>query len=89
MPENLHKYCLLRSKQKAALEWDRMQAEKGNYTDGHWKIQIKDSRLQACFEEFCFWESMLWHWGDANWTDNATATLAPPVAIISGSLPSL
>ncbi|KAL1820200.1 putative UDP-glucuronate:xylan alpha-glucuronosyltransferase 3 [Daucus carota subsp. sativus] len=89
MPENLHKYCLLRSKQKAALEWDRMQAEKGNYTDGHWKIQIKDSRLQACFEEFCFWESMLWHWGETNWTDNATATLAPPVPIISGLLPSL
>lgn len=78
MPENLHKYCLLRSKQKAALEWDRREAEKGNYTDGHWKIKIQDSRLQTCFEDFCFWESMLWHWGEANWTDNATAAPAAP-----------
>uniref|UniRef100_A0A5B7B6K6 Hexosyltransferase n=1 Tax=Davidia involucrata TaxID=16924 RepID=A0A5B7B6K6_DAVIN len=88
MPENLQKFCLLRSKQKAALEWDRRQAEKGNYTDGHWKIKIEDSRLQTCFEDFCFWESMLWHWGETNWTDNATATPAPP-AITTASLSSL
>ncbi|XP_016433461.2 putative UDP-glucuronate:xylan alpha-glucuronosyltransferase 3 [Nicotiana tabacum] len=80
MPENLHKYCLLRSKQKAALEWDRREAEKANYSDGHWKIKIKDSRLQTCFEDFCFWESMLWHWGETNWTDNATASPTPPTA---------
>ncbi|KAL8166165.1 hypothetical protein V2J09_007664 [Rumex salicifolius] len=79
MPENLHKYCYLRSKQKAALEWDRRQAEKGNYTNGHWKRKIRDPRLKICFEKFCFWESMLWHWGDKNWTDNATAIPAPPV----------
>ncbi|XP_051126520.1 putative UDP-glucuronate:xylan alpha-glucuronosyltransferase 3 [Andrographis paniculata] len=78
MPENLHKYCLLRSKQKAALEWDRRQAEKGNYSDGHWKIKIQDPRLTTCFEDFCFWESMLWHWGEKNWTDNAT--VVPPSA---------
>ncbi|TYH79758.1 hypothetical protein ES332_D03G084500v1 [Gossypium tomentosum] len=78
MPGNLQKYCLLRSKQKAQLEWDRRQAEKGNYTDGHWKIKIKDKRLKKCFEEFCFWESMLWHWGEKNWTDNATSTLSLP-----------
>ncbi|KAJ8762934.1 hypothetical protein K2173_023063 [Erythroxylum novogranatense] len=88
MPENLHKYCLLRSKQKAALEWDRRQAEKANYTDGHWKIKIKDKRLETCFEEFCFWESMLWHWGEKNWTDNSTAT-SPPSIITTQSLPSL
>ncbi|XP_030465288.1 putative UDP-glucuronate:xylan alpha-glucuronosyltransferase 3 isoform X3 [Syzygium oleosum] len=88
MPENLQKFCLLRSKQKAALEWDRRQAEKGNYTDGHWKIKIKDKRLKTCFEEFCFWESMLWHWGEKNWTDNATVTPSP-LAISSSSLPSL
>ncbi|KAF8026500.1 hypothetical protein BT93_F3091 [Corymbia citriodora subsp. variegata] len=88
MPENLQKFCLLRSKQKAALEWDRRQAEKGNYTDGHWKIKIKDERLETCFEQFCFWESMLWHWGEKNWTDNATVTPSPP-AIIKSSLPSL
>ncbi|KAJ7959244.1 Hexosyltransferase [Quillaja saponaria] len=78
MPENLQKFCLLRSKQKAALEWDRRQAEKGNYTDGHWKIEIKDQRLKTCFEDFCYWESMLWHWGETNWTDNATVSNAPP-----------
>lgn len=88
MPENLQKFCLLRSKQKAALEWDRRQAEKGNYTDGHWKIKIKDPRLQTCFEDFCFWESMLWHWGETNWTDNGTATLPPPTTT-TASLPSL
>ncbi|KAI3503259.1 hypothetical protein L1887_31698 [Cichorium endivia] len=27
-------------------------------------INITDTRLETCFEEFCFWESMLWHWGD-------------------------
>ncbi|KAJ4700888.1 Hexosyltransferase [Melia azedarach] len=88
MPEGLQKFCLLRSKQKAALEWDRRQAEKANYTDGHWKIKIKDKRLKTCFEDFCFWESMLWHWGEKNWTDNSTATPAPP-AITTASLPSL
>ncbi|XP_010062155.2 putative UDP-glucuronate:xylan alpha-glucuronosyltransferase 3 isoform X2 [Eucalyptus grandis] len=88
MPENLHKFCLLRSKQKAGLEWDRRQAEKGNYTDGHWKIKIKDERLKTCFEKFCFWESMLWHWGEKNWTDNATVTPSLP-AISTSSLPSL
>ncbi|KAL0290149.1 UNVERIFIED_CONTAM: putative UDP-glucuronate:xylan alpha-glucuronosyltransferase 3 [Sesamum calycinum] len=88
MPENLQKYCLLRSKQKAALEWDRRQAEKGNYSDGHWKIKIQDPRLTTCFEEFCFWESMLWHWGETNWTDNGTSTQQPP-AIETVSLSSL
>ncbi|KAH9605653.1 hypothetical protein KSS87_013575 [Heliosperma pusillum] len=85
MPENLQKYCLLRSKQKAALEWGRREAEKGNYSDGHWKIKVKDQRLETCFEKFCFWESMLWHWGDKNWTDNATA-LTPPVTVALSSL---
>ncbi|KAK7385052.1 hypothetical protein VNO78_30759 [Psophocarpus tetragonolobus] len=88
MPENLQKFCLLRSKQKAALEWDRRQAEKGNYSDGHWKIKIKDPRLNTCFEDFCFWESMLWHWGEKNWTDNATVSNSPPV-VQTKSLSSL
>ncbi|XP_057503176.1 putative UDP-glucuronate:xylan alpha-glucuronosyltransferase 3 [Actinidia eriantha] len=88
MPENLQKYCLLRSKQKAALEWDRRQAEKGNYTNGRWMIKIQDPRLETCFEDFCFWESMLWHWGETNWTDNATAS-PPPPAITTASLSSL
>ncbi|KAF5204196.1 UDP-glucuronate:xylan alpha-glucuronosyltransferase [Thalictrum thalictroides] len=88
MPENLQKFCLLRSKQKAALEWDRRQAEKGNYTNGHWKRKIKDPRLNACFEDFCFWESMLWHWGETNWTDNATTTPTTPT-ITKEKLPTL
>uniref|UniRef100_A0A803NDN8 Uncharacterized protein n=1 Tax=Chenopodium quinoa TaxID=63459 RepID=A0A803NDN8_CHEQI len=77
------------SKQKAALEWDRRQAEKANYTDGHWKIKIKDPRLERCFENFCFWESMLWHWGEKNWTDNATTSSSPVSGIKTASLPSL
>ncbi|CAI8605595.1 unnamed protein product [Vicia faba] len=88
MPENLQKFCLLRSKQKAALEWDRRQAEKGNYSNGHWKIKIKDPRLKTCFEDFCFWESMLWHWGEKNWTDNSTVNNLPP-AVKTKSLSSL
>ncbi|CAN6475739.1 unnamed protein product [Victoria cruziana] len=87
MPDNLQKFCLLRSKQKAALEWDRREAEKANYADGHWKRNISDPRLKTCFEAFCFWESMLWHWGDLNWTDNATATATSPIP--TASLPSL
>lgn len=81
MPANLQKFCLLRTKQKAALEWDRRQAEKGNYTDGHWKIRIKDKRLKTCFEDFCFWESMLWHWGETNGTENGTIAALPPPTI--------
>ncbi|KAK9167114.1 hypothetical protein Scep_002305 [Stephania cephalantha] len=88
MPENLQKFCLLRSKQKAALEWDRRQAEKGNYTDGHWRIKVKDQRLKTCFEDFCFWESMLWHWGEKNWTDNDIVKPTTP-AITTASLSSL
>ncbi|KAI6689511.1 hypothetical protein NL676_026339 [Syzygium grande] len=72
MPEHLHKFCLLSSKQKAALEWDRQQAERGNYTDGHWKTKIADERLKTCTEDFCYWETMLLHWGEKNWTDVAT-----------------
>ncbi|EFJ06418.1 hypothetical protein SELMODRAFT_135481, partial [Selaginella moellendorffii] len=64
MSKKLQGYCLLRSKQKASLEWDRRQAEQQRFPDGHWRIKIRDSRLRTCFEEFCYWESMLWHWGE-------------------------
>ncbi|KAL6619208.1 hypothetical protein ACP70R_034347 [Stipagrostis hirtigluma subsp. patula] len=64
MPQNLQAYCLLRSRQKAGLEWDRRQAEKANFSDGHWQRNVTDTRLKTCFEKFCFWESMLWHWGE-------------------------
>ncbi|PKA55209.1 UDP-glucuronate:xylan alpha-glucuronosyltransferase 1 [Apostasia shenzhenica] len=86
MTKGLQSYCLLRSKQKAALEWDRRQAEKANYPDGHWKINITDPRRDTCFEEFCFWESMLWHWGEKNWTDNSSLAIksSNPAAILPG-----
>ncbi|XP_020701336.1 putative UDP-glucuronate:xylan alpha-glucuronosyltransferase 3 [Dendrobium catenatum] len=86
MAENLQSFCLLRSKQKAALEWDRRQAEKAKYVDGHWKRNITDPRLHICFEEFCFWESMLWHWGETNGTENSSSVAnGKPIA----ALPSL
>uniref|UniRef100_A0A1D1XVH3 Hexosyltransferase n=2 Tax=Anthurium amnicola TaxID=1678845 RepID=A0A1D1XVH3_9ARAE len=84
MPDNLQSFCLLRSKQKAGLEWDRRQAEKANYSDGHWRRNITDARLNICFEEFCFWESMLWHWGETNWTDDNPVPVTP-----AATLPSL
>ncbi|GLJ25132.1 hypothetical protein SUGI_0480690 [Cryptomeria japonica] len=80
MPESQQQFCLLRSKQKAFLEWDRRQAEAAKLPDEHWKRNITDPRLQICNESFCFWESMLWHWGEANYTENAT-TEAPPKTV--------
>ncbi|OWM88994.1 hypothetical protein CDL15_Pgr024012 [Punica granatum] len=70
MPGNLQRYCLLRTRQKAALEWDRRQAEMANFEDGHWRMEINDDRLRTCVENFCSWESMLLHWGEQNWADN-------------------
>ncbi|XP_078434688.1 plant glycogenin-like starch initiation protein 2 [Wolffia australiana] len=68
MPGHLQSFCLLRSKQKAGLEWDRRQAQKANFSDEHWRRPIADPRLNICREKFCFWESMLWHWGEPNST---------------------
>lgn len=80
MPKPLQQFCLLRSKQKASLEWDRMLAQNSSFPDEHWRRNITDPRLQICNEEFCFWESMLWHWGDPNYdpSRNETAITAPP-----------
>jgi xylan alpha-glucuronosyltransferase len=64
MPEDLQSHCLLKSRQKAALEWDRRQAEKANLSDGHWRRNITDTRLKVCIDKYCFWESMLLHWGE-------------------------
>ncbi|XAR73196.1 Glucuronosyltransferase [Bertholletia excelsa] len=69
MPERLQEMCLLRSKQKAQLEWDRRQAQQANYSDGHWKRKIKDWRMSKCIDNLCSWEDMLRHWGETNWTD--------------------
>ncbi|XP_052204216.1 UDP-glucuronate:xylan alpha-glucuronosyltransferase 1 [Diospyros lotus] len=76
MPEELQQFCLLRSKQKAQLEWDRMQAENENFEDGHWKKRIKDGRLHKCIDNLCSWESMLKHWGETNWTDDGFLNLS-------------
>ncbi|XP_012087641.1 UDP-glucuronate:xylan alpha-glucuronosyltransferase 1 [Jatropha curcas] len=88
MPQQLHQFCLLKSKQKAQLEYDRRQAQKGNYSDGHWKIQIKDSRLKKCVDNLCSWKSMLRHWGETNWTDDDFFNPTPP-AISTASLTGL
>ncbi|KAG8373638.1 hypothetical protein BUALT_Bualt11G0045300 [Buddleja alternifolia] len=65
MPEKLQEFCLLESKQKAQLEWDRREAEKGNYTDGHWKMRIHDNRIKKCIDHpYCNWKIMLLHWGE-------------------------
>ncbi|KAF8092654.1 hypothetical protein N665_0407s0031 [Sinapis alba] len=78
MSESLKRFCLLRSAQKAKLEWDRRQAEKGEYIDGHWKIKIEDKRLETCFETFCDWEIMLLHWGETNTTGNSSIIASSP-----------
>jgi len=85
MPKKLQSYCLLRSRLKAGLEWERRQAEKANFTDGHWKRNITDPRLKTCFEKFCFWESMLWHWGEnkTNSTKNNPAPALPAASLSS------
>ncbi|KAK7318461.1 hypothetical protein RJT34_03163 [Clitoria ternatea] len=61
MPEVLQQFCLLKSKQKAQLEWDRREAESAKYSDGHWRIEVKDTRLKK-------------YWGETNWTDDTLAT---------------
>ncbi|XP_057737448.1 UDP-glucuronate:xylan alpha-glucuronosyltransferase 1-like [Arachis stenosperma] len=88
MPEVLQQFCLLPSKQKAQLEWDRRQAETANYTDGHWRLKIKDPRLMKCIDNLCHWKSMLRHWGETNWTDDESYHPTPP-AITTSSLSAL
>lgn len=88
MPEQLQQFCLLRSKQKAQLEFDRRQAEKANYTDGHYKIKVEDGRLKICIDNLCKWKSMLRHWGETNWTDDESFAPTPP-ALTTASLSGL
>uniref|UniRef100_A0A0R0JRA3 Hexosyltransferase n=1 Tax=Glycine max TaxID=3847 RepID=A0A0R0JRA3_SOYBN len=88
MPELLQQFCMLKSKQKAQLEWDRRQAEVANYTSGHWQIKVKDTRLKKCIDNLCSWENMLKHWGETNWTDDESHTPTPP-AIATSSLSDL
>ncbi|XP_024015411.1 UDP-glucuronate:xylan alpha-glucuronosyltransferase 1 isoform X1 [Eutrema salsugineum] len=89
MPQELHQFCYLRSKQKAQLEYDRRQAEAANYEDGHWKIRVKDPRLKICIDKLCNWKSMLRHWGESNWTDYESFVPTPPAitAVRRSSIP--
>ncbi|KAE8680706.1 UDP-glucuronate:xylan alpha-glucuronosyltransferase 1 [Hibiscus syriacus] len=79
MPEQLQQFCLLRSKQKAQSEFDRREAEKANFSDGHWRMKVKDRRRKKCIDNVCEWESMLKHWGESNWTDDEFYVPTPPV----------
>ncbi|EOX92483.1 hypothetical protein SCA6_013559 [Theobroma cacao] len=88
MPEQVHQFCMLRSTQKAQLEFDRRQAEKANFTDGHWKIKVQDKRLMKCIDNVCSWKSMLKHWGESNWTNDEFFVPTPP-AINTASLAGL
>ncbi|CAO2831057.1 unnamed protein product [Amaranthus hypochondriacus] len=88
MPQKLQDLCLLRTKQKAQIEWDRRQAEAANYSDGHWKIPVKDKRMKKCIDKLCNWKSMLKHWGETNWTDDESYTHTPPLISVT-SLASL
>ncbi|PPD75389.1 hypothetical protein GOBAR_DD27696 [Gossypium barbadense] len=63
MPEELQEFCMLRSRQKAQLEFDRRQAEKAKFRDGHWRIKIEDKRLEKCIDNRCKWKGMLKQWG--------------------------
>ncbi|BFI32676.1 xylan alpha-glucuronosyltransferase [Marchantia polymorpha subsp. ruderalis] len=80
MSPELQQHCMLRTKQKAQLEFTRRQAEAAHFDDEHWKINITDPRLQICNERFCYWESMLWHWGE-----NQTVTLPAAQRKASGA----
>ncbi|KAG0463374.1 hypothetical protein HPP92_018865 [Vanilla planifolia] len=69
MPKKLQTFCLLSTQRKAALEWDRRQAQAANYSDGHWRVDVKDPRLKICRDGYCDWKSMLLHWGDPSFDD--------------------
>ncbi|KAG6424670.1 hypothetical protein SASPL_115090 [Salvia splendens] len=51
---------------KAQLQLDRREAEMGNFSDAHWRIRVKDVRLETCIDEDCDWLERLRHWG-GNW----------------------
>ncbi|KAL6542595.1 hypothetical protein OROMI_024197 [Orobanche minor] len=76
MPERLKEHCLLKTLQKAQLEWDIREAEKGNYSDGHWRIGIKDERLMRCIDKDCSWRGKLRHWVVKNPPHSATVSAA-------------
>ncbi|BAS75549.1 Os01g0880200, partial [Oryza sativa Japonica Group] len=38
-----------------------------------------------CFEKFCFWESMLWHWGESKNSTKENPVPATPTASLTSS----
>ncbi|XP_072971740.1 UDP-glucuronate:xylan alpha-glucuronosyltransferase 2-like [Typha angustifolia] len=44
MEEGLREFCRLTEQRKMELEWDRKEAEKRRYDDGHWRMNITDRR---------------------------------------------
>ncbi|KAL4196894.1 hypothetical protein AMTRI_Chr04g248590 [Amborella trichopoda] len=44
MEEGLQGFCVLTDQRKIDLEWDRMQAGKAGFSDGHWRLKITDPR---------------------------------------------
>ncbi|CAN6466669.1 unnamed protein product [Victoria cruziana] len=44
MAPDLQKVCLLRERRKFELQWDRDEAKKAGFADGHWRINITDPR---------------------------------------------
>ncbi|KAI8535735.1 hypothetical protein RHMOL_Rhmol10G0196700 [Rhododendron molle] len=78
MPGELQQFCMSRAKHKAQLEWDRREAEKGKYADGHWRRKVEDPRLKKCVDELCSWKYMLLHWRKTKWTDDEFVFPSPP-----------
>lgn len=65
MPVTLQRHCWLRTLAKAAREVERRDAEAANFEDEHWKIKIKDPRLEYCSTpEHCDWQEMVRHWNE-------------------------
>ncbi|KAK7369473.1 hypothetical protein VNO80_11512 [Phaseolus coccineus] len=89
MPKLLQQFCMLKSKQKAQLEWDRRKVEIANYSDGHWRITVKDKRLKKCIDKLCSWKNMLKHWGETNWTYDESYYTPTQPAIATTSLSDL
>ncbi|XP_047332087.1 UDP-glucuronate:xylan alpha-glucuronosyltransferase 1-like [Impatiens glandulifera] len=72
MSELLQQFCLLRTTQKAQLLWDRLQAEKANFSDGHWGFKIRDGRLKKCTDNYCSWKNVLKNWNNTNHSNEHT-----------------
>ncbi|KAG6590185.1 putative UDP-glucuronate:xylan alpha-glucuronosyltransferase 3, partial [Cucurbita argyrosperma subsp. sororia] len=100
MPELLQQFFLLRSKQEAQQEWDRIQAEIGKYSDGHWRIKgaivgdrltIPSDRQHSSHKLFFLSPTRYFPMWDGLLTHNSpssTASWAAPSSTASWSAPS-